>query len=195
MAAREKRVRERFPRIGGLLLTVFEEDQSIKAWQTGAIGEEQLGRSLDRLVEDGVVTLHDRGVPGTRANIDHLAITPAGVWVIDAKKYQGRPTLEVEGGLLRPRVEKLTVAGRDRTRLVDGVLHQVEVVRGVVPEVPVHGVLCFIDADWPLVGGSFVAGGVRVLWPKRLYKRLRESTGDVDVEDVTMRLVERLRPA
>ena len=44
---------------------------------------------------------------GTRANIDHIAVTPTGVYVIDAKKYRGRPHLKIEGGLLRPRVEKL----------------------------------------------------------------------------------------
>lgn len=192
MAAREKRVRERFPRIGGLLLAVFEEDQSIKAWETGAIGEEALGRSLDGLAEDGIAALHDRGVPGSRANIDHVVITASGVWVVDAKKYKGRPTLQVEGGLLRPRVEKLSVAGRDRTKLVDGVLRQVEVVRSVVPDVPVHGVLCFIDADWPLIGGSFALREVKVLWPKRLYKLLREDDGDVDVEATTIRLLESL---
>ncbi|QYJ05400.1 NERD domain-containing protein [Nocardioides panacisoli] len=195
MAARDKRVRERFPRIGGLLLAVFEEEQSIKAWETGAIGEEQLGRSLDRLAEDGIATLHDRGVPGTRANIDHLAVTSAGVWVIDAKKYKGRPTHRVEGGVLRPRVEKLMVAGRDRTKLVDGVIKQVEVVRSVVPDVPVQGALCFIDADWPLLDGSFVMRDIKVLWPKRLYKRLRQDAGDIDVEETTLRLHEVLRPA
>jgi hypothetical protein len=120
-AAREKRVRERFPRIGGVLLAIVNDPQSTKAWETGAVGEEKLGRRLDELVEGGIVALHDRKVPGTRANIDHLAVTPAGVWVIDAKKYKGRPEHKIEGGLFRPRVDKLLVGGRDRTKLVDGV--------------------------------------------------------------------------
>jgi Nuclease-related domain len=34
--------------------------------------------------------LHDRRVSGTRANIDHFVIGPAGVFVIDAKRHQGR---------------------------------------------------------------------------------------------------------
>jgi hypothetical protein len=46
--------------------------------------------------------------------------------VIDAKKYKGRPHLQVEGGILRPRVEKLIVGKRDRSSLVNGVLQQVQ---------------------------------------------------------------------
>jgi hypothetical protein len=34
--------------------------------------------------------LHDRRVSGTRANIDHFVIGPAGVFVIDAKRYEGQ---------------------------------------------------------------------------------------------------------
>ncbi len=92
-----------------------------------------------------------------------------------SQKYRGRPQLKVEGGLLRPRVEKLVVGGRDRTSAVDGVLKQVEVVRDLLDDaVPVHGVLCFIDADWPLVGGAFTTRGVQVLWPKKLNAMLAE---------------------
>lgn len=93
--------------------------------------------------------------------------------MIDAKRYRGRPHLKVEGGLLRPRIERLLVGTRDRTTLVDGVLKQADLVRRIVgDEVPVTGVLCFIEADWPLFGGAFTTRGVDVLWPKRLYARL-----------------------
>src|SRR5690606_29915685 len=85
--------------------------------------------------------------------IDHLAVTPSGIYVIDAKRYRGRPSLKLEGGILRPRTATLLVGSRDCTKLVDGVLKQVDVVRGVLgDDVPVVGVLCFIEADWPLIG-------------------------------------------
>ena len=120
----------------------------------------------------------------SRANIDHVAVTSTGVYVIDAKKYKGRPRLRVDGGLLRPRVERLMVGTRDRTKVVDGVLKQVGVVRAVVgDDVPIHGVLCFVDADWPLIGGAFTTRGVEVLWPKRMYPKL-ESSGPLDVDAV-----------
>lgn len=140
--------------------------------------------------------LHDRLIPGTRANIDHIVVAPGGVWVVDSKRYRGQtPALRVEGGLFRPRVDRLVVGGRDRTRLVDGVLGQVAVVREALPDVPVTGALCFIDAGRPLIGGAFVTRGVHVVRPKRLAKRLGESQGKLDVGAVAATLAARFRPA
>ncbi len=82
----------------------------------------------------------------------------------------------------RPRVEKVLVGRRDCTKLVDGVLKQVDLVREVVGDVPVVGALCFVEADWPLIGGAFTTRGVHVLWPKRLAKLLFEGEpADLDV--------------
>ena len=135
----------------------------------------------------GLQVLHDRRIPGTRANIDHIVVCASGVFVIDAKKYQGRPRLKVEGGLLRPRVEKLMVGSRDCTKLVEGVLKQVDLVQAALDpslgDVPVRGVLCFVEADWPLFGGSFEVRGVDALWPKKLSGKLSED-GPVDAETV-----------
>lgn len=195
-ARREERIRARHKRLGGLILAVSDDPHSTRAWGTGAVGEERLGARLNGLAGDDVRVLHDRKLPGSSANIDHLVVTPAGVFVIDAKRYRGRPRLVVDGGLLRPRVEKLTVGGRDRTTLVDGVLKQVEVVRGVVgDDVPVRGVLCFVDADWPLVGGSFVTRGVVVLWPRKLVERLNATRASrtSQVVEVHRLLARRLR--
>ncbi len=123
------------------------------------------------------MVLHDRRVPRSRANIDHFVVTRAGVWVVDAKHYRDkRPRLHVEGGLFRPRSEKLIV-GSDRTKLVESVLRQVALVRDVVGPVDVHGTLCFVDADWPLFGQLVHRRGVEVCWPKRLAKQLARSRG------------------
>lgn len=181
---REDRVRAKHPKIGGFLLAVTDDPQSTTAWDTGALGEERLGAGLESRASERVRLLHDRRIPRSRANIDHLAVTPTGVYVIDAKKYAGRPRLEVEGGLFRPRVEKLLVGRRDCTKVVDGVLKQIDVVKGVLGDsIPVHGVLCFVEADWPLIGGSFTTRGVAVLWPRKLYPRLA-ADGPLDVEAI-----------
>lgn len=172
-AKREERIRTKHPKLGGLMLAVSDEQQSTTAWDIGALGEERLGKGLDRLASDTLRLLHDRRIPRSKANIDHLAVTASGVYVIDAKKYRGRPHLKIEGGLFRPRVERLLVGSRDCTKLVDGVLKQVDVVRGLLDDdVPVHGVLCFVEADWPLIGGAFTTRGVQALWPKKLYPKL-----------------------
>ena len=170
---RAERIRAGHPKVGGLILALSHDPQTTEAWAQGAVGEERLGARLDALASPSLAVLHDRRIPGTKANIDHVVVTAAGVWVIDAKRYKGRPELKAEGGFLRPRVERLLVDKRDRTTLVDGVLRQVALVRhSLVADLPVTGALCFVDADWPLVGGSFVIRGVEVLWPKRLAKRL-----------------------
>jgi len=170
---REMRVRAKHPKLGSLILALGDDPQSTKAWDVGALGEERLGNRLDELASESLRVLHDRRIPGTRANIDHLAVTPTGVYVIDAKKYKGRPQLRVEGGILRPRIEKLLVGTRDCTKVVDGVLKQVDLARSIVgDDVPLRGVLCFVEADWPLLGGSFMTRGVEGLWPKKLFPKL-----------------------
>ncbi|GAA2007665.1 hypothetical protein GCM10009739_18810 [Microbacterium ulmi] len=78
-----------------------------------------------------------------------------------------RPALRVEGGIIRPRVESLRIGGRDGTKLVQGVQSQVQRVTAALGETvpPMTGVLCLLEADWPLIGGSFCLDGVHVLWP------------------------------
>jgi len=68
--------------------------------------------------------LHDRRVPHTRGNIDHIVITAEGVWVIDTKNYKG--LAKVSLGVLRR--QELTVNGRDKTELASGVRWQMDQV-------------------------------------------------------------------
>ncbi|HEY2557593.1 MAG TPA: nuclease-related domain-containing protein [Diaminobutyricibacter sp.] len=188
---REARIREAHPHIGGFLLAISDDPQSTKAWATGAAGEMALGRRLDGLVNESTFALHDRRIPPTKANIDHIVVSSSGVFVIDAKKYKGRPSLRVEGGFLRPRVEKLMVGSRDQTKLVDGVRGQVAKVRAALAAanlsaVPVSGMLCFVEAEWPLIGGDFSISGIRVVWPKKAAAEIAKP-GPLDSE-VTRRV-------
>jgi hypothetical protein len=102
--------------------------------------------------------------------------------------------LKIEGRLLRPRVEKVLVGRRDCIKLVEGALKQVHLVREVVGDVPVTGVLRFVEADWPLIGEAFVTRGVHVLWPKRLGKLLSEAEGTVEVQSVRRSLAAHFPP-
>jgi hypothetical protein len=63
------------------MLAVTDQPRSTTAWDVGAIGEERLGQGLDRIGCDTVRVLHDRRIPRSRANIDHLAVTAGGVYV------------------------------------------------------------------------------------------------------------------
>src|SRR5690606_30302841 len=120
-------------RHGTLAVALTPERQSPTAWRAGAGGAEEVGRAHEAIAGDSIRVLHDRRIPRTKANIDHIVITPGGVWIIDTKRYSGqRPARRVEGGLFSPRREILLVGGRTQTKLVDAVSGQVERVRSVV---------------------------------------------------------------
>ncbi|MCO5295065.1 MAG: NERD domain-containing protein [Homoserinimonas sp.] len=192
----EARIREQWGRFGNIAVALTPERQSTRAWSTGALGEELVGARLDRIASERIRVLHDRRIPGSKGNIDHIVVTPVGVWVVDTKRYKGTPSLRVEGGLFRPRVERLFVGGRDHTKLVGGVLGQIQRVLEVVPNAPVRGVLCFVDADWPLMAAPFKVGGVEVLWPRKLVALLTATGPErVDVEEVAKRIEARFRSA
>jgi Nuclease-related domain len=147
--SREQRVRARHPRIGSALLALGDAPQHETSWKTGADGEVRVARALERHLRkhDDVFLFHDRRLAGTRANLDHLAVGPGGITVIDAKHLKGRVQVRRDGGILRPRRERLFVAGRDRSSLVEGLLRQVAAVREAFPAADVRGALCFADVD------------------------------------------------
>lgn len=174
--SREQRIRAAHPKLGGLILALSDDPQSTQSWQQGARGEELMAARLAEL-PDSFQVLHDRRIPGGRANIDHLVVGASGVWVIDAKRYKNkRPELRVDGGVFRPRVESLRIGGRDGSSLVRGVQSQVSRVAAALDDetVPVHRVLCFLEADWPLIGGSFTVDDIYVTWPRALMKRMTQ---------------------
>lgn len=150
---REARVRENHPRIGGLLLLLGGSPQHEQAFHIGEIGEREVAATLERRTADGpTVILHDRRMPGGYGNIDHLAIAPTGVFVIDAKNVKGR--VRVVNPLFGP--ARLMISGRNRTKLIDGLDRQVSVVGKALAarghEVPIRGALCFTTAELPMFG-------------------------------------------
>jgi hypothetical protein len=194
-SARERHVRGRFPRIGGALLTVVGEPQHQRAWKRGAEGEERLAARLEQLTRNaGVACLHDRRIPGSRANIDHLGIGPGGVTVIDAKRYRGKVEARRGGGLHSPRVERLFVGGRDRTRLVEDIRAQAAAVRNALAaagagEVDVAAVLCFVELDGLPLLARLAIGEVAIEGPRGTAKRAAR-TGSLTAADA-----ERIRVA
>jgi hypothetical protein len=139
----------------------------IKAWQSGAIGEQAIGARLETLRGEGVLTVHDRRIPGSRANIDHIAVAPSGIIVVDSKNHAGKVVVTRSG---------LTVAGRRCDEMVPGVKKQIAVVRQALADQPlppdlVRGVLCFTRADLPWLRPA--PGGVQLLHRKGLARLLR----------------------
>lgn len=104
-AAREDRARQTLGLLGVVLAKTIDEPQSTRAWKTGADGEGRVGKRLAKLLAGTEVRLlHDRRIPGHgAANIDHLAVGPGGITVIDTKSYRGKVRTERIGGLFSER--------------------------------------------------------------------------------------------
>lgn len=195
---REDRIRSRHPRLGGLILALSDEPQSTRAWAQGAEGERQVGARLDSI--PGAVVLHDRRIPGSRANIDHLAVATSGVWVVDAKHYRGRVEHRDVGGWFRTN-ERLFVGARNCMNLVRAMAAQVEAVRAALGEpnssVPIRAALCFTGAEWGLFSRPFDIDGVAVMWPKALAGAISRA-GPLKPEQIPIladTLAVRLKPA
>src|SRR3954454_23336398 len=107
-------------------------------YERGAAGEEDTAAVLHGLPSDQWVLFHHVRWPGReRANIDHVAVGPPGIFVIDSKNWTGR--IEVRDQVLRQR-------GRAREEAVAGASDAALAVAGLLPSVTpahVHPVLCF----------------------------------------------------
>jgi hypothetical protein len=182
---RETRVREQYGRLSGIVLALTDDPHSTAAWAYGARGERVLGAMLDPLRVEGMGVLHDRKIPACRANIDHIVIAPAGVFVVDAKNYKGRVEYVDRGGWFS-QDGRLYVGRRDKTSLITGMTKQVEAVRETLrarPSVRIIPVICFVEADWSLFARPRRFGDVHVLWPRELGKLVR-AEGTLAASDI-----------
>jgi hypothetical protein len=144
----------------------FRPSLDAGAWRRGAVGERRTARLLGPLEREGWAILHDLAVPGSRANLDHLAIGPGGVFVIDSKQYRGRLQLDSFGQLWHGRYPLAATL-----RAVEFEADQAARVLpdpgvAVVPIVAVHGA----QVPW----GKVVMNGVPVVPARRLPSMLRE---------------------
>ena len=201
---REEQIRSRHPKLGGLILALSNEPASTRVWEQGARGERAVAARLDELAGAHVEVLHDRAMRRangriSNANIDHLAVAASGVWVIDAKSHHGRLEVRRSGGLFSPRVERLYIAGRDKTALLQGLGNQIAAVTAaltaVAAAVPVQGALCFVGTELPWFGETI--GGIPLVGRRGL-ARLLKRPGDLAAEDrlaIAQFLASRFPPA
>jgi hypothetical protein len=198
---RQARVRAAHPRLGGLLLALSNDPTSTTVWQTGARGERLVGELLLSLADRGIVSMHDRRIPGSKANIDHIAVGPSGVFVIDAKRYSGEVTHKTVGPFWRPGPSRLFVNGRDKTSLVEGMAKQMAAVDralvGLEPLPDTRAMLCFVEAEFGWFAKPFEIGGVWVGWRRALADAVTQP-GRLSPDEVgatAIYLAKRLPPA
>ena len=170
---REDRIKAKHKRFVNLRLALAEDPTSTKVWDQGAVGEERVGAWLEAARARGIEVLHDRAVPRSTANIDHLVIAPSGIWIVDAKRYLSGKLERRDVGGWRKTDWRLFVGSRDQTKLVTGVEKQVDLVRSALAgtdfaDVPVHGALCFVEIELGWFPKPFKVRDVHVTWRKHL---------------------------
>jgi Nuclease-related domain len=197
--ARQVRIKARYGTVGSIVAALAGEPRNVQAWRQGAEGEAATARALAiRLASSDVIVLHDRRIRGrSRANIDHIAIGPTGVTVIDTKSSRGRVQLATAGIINRR--EQLLVNGRDSTSQLDSLQRQMECVASVLVhngagDVSVFGALCFpfMRREW-LHYSRARDGLITVDDPAHIAKQLRRS-GPISVAEID-RLAELLGTA
>ena len=138
----------------------FKPSPDAVAWRQGAAGERRTARLLAPLERHGWAILHDLAVPGSTANLDHLALGPGGVFVIDSKQYRGRLQLNAVGKLWHGRHPLAPTLGAVSWEADQAAQALPDPGVAVVPVVAVHGA----QVPW----GKVVTDGVPVVAAQRL---------------------------
>ena len=168
--------------VGGSSALRVSRERHHPNYQKGSVGEYLLSRRLHEDLGDQAVILDDRQVPNSQANIDHVVVASSGVWVIDAKKWQGKIEYKNVGRSWEYKM-RLLVDGRDETKLTDEIYSQVIPVAQILgdPTIPINPALVFINGEWTnwatvrlLADKPYEHQRVLITAPKTLVKKILE---------------------
>ena len=148
---------------------------------------------------EGVVLLDDRRLPGTRDTIACIAVSPAGVFVIDTERYKGLVHTKRPGPMSDLGPYELYVGRRNCTRSLERVIVGRTVVGEALrttswgAEVPIQPMLCLTRAEWGFASAIEV-GDVWVGWPKLVGSRIRSQVvmDSATIEEVSRLIDDRL---
>jgi hypothetical protein len=135
-----------------------------------------------------VIVIPDRRIPGRgRANIDHLAIGPGGITVIDTKSTLGRVQLATTGIIHHHEI--LLVNGRDRTRHLDALERQITTVierlaHHGIDAVDVRGALCYPNMRRGLLHSNRARDGLIIVDDPRHIAKLTNRRGDMTPSEI-----------
>jgi hypothetical protein len=101
----------------------------VLAFKQGEEGELAVADAIQKAVTKVQgIALDNRWMPSGYGDIDHIAIVPSGVYIIDAKAISGK--VEVRSRWFKAPV--LFIAGRDGAKYLDGLDRQSAAVRDVL---------------------------------------------------------------
>jgi hypothetical protein len=165
----------------------FRASRDTRAWRDGARGEQATARLLRRVAGHGAVLFHDVAIPGTPANADHVVMSPAGVVLVDSKRYTGRVWQGPDGRVWHNQypLDRPLRALRLETAAIAGLLG-----------VPVRPLVCVHGAHVDMAG--LVAGEVEIVPAGRLRGLLTAAPpllSQADLAALVARAHSMLRPA
>jgi len=150
-----------------------------RRWVNRADGDRRARARLQLIGHEGLIVLNDRRIPGSRSFIKCIAISTAGVFVIDTKGFRGLVHVKRQGPIRDLGPLELHVGRRNCTSSVDDLSGQVEIVREALSstplgsEVPVNALLCLTRAEWGFASPLEIRD-VWVGWPRLMAGRVRE---------------------
>jgi hypothetical protein len=168
----------------------FRVSEEARNWRRGARGERRTARELDRLTDRAWVVFHDLAVPDSRANVDHLAIGPSGIFLIDSKNWRGRLVFAPDGTLWHgsyPMTAALATIAFEVAAIADALRTPSSAVE---PLLVIHGS--------PIPWGEQFLGGVGILPGRQLVATLLAlppRLSDQQITELAERTINRLRPA
>jgi hypothetical protein len=148
-------------------------------WVKRADGDRRARSRLQLIGHEGVIVLNDRRIPGSKSCIKCIAISTAGVFVIDTKGYRGLVHVKRQGPIRDLGPLELHVGRRNCTPSVEDLSGQVQIVREALSstpwgsEVPVSALLCLTRAEWGFASPIEIRD-VWIGWPRLMAGRVRE---------------------
>jgi hypothetical protein len=167
----------------GLAVTTIRRRELVASWRRGAKGERQTAKLLAKLEREGWRVFHDLAIPGSRANVDHLAIGPGGVWVVDSKLWGKRVHWDPRHGWMHGQsaiTPELNTARWEASEVEQALVDALSRAgRHLTGErgIDVHLVWC-VHGE-PLSGGKLVVDGETIVNPRHLLALLRAGRGPV----------------
>jgi len=171
-----------------LVAAALPADKDPGRWFRGARGEVATGLVLDTLPGRRWHVFHDLAIPGSNANIDHLAVGPSGVWVIDSKTTRTAPRIGIR-----------SVRLGERRLGIDSVRWQAQVVSDRLevkarPVVALH--VAGESGEFWLPRRGVRRRGVRVVLASDLARRLKRGRRRLrrgDIDEMSRAVVEHFR--
>ncbi|WP_284255170.1 nuclease-related domain-containing protein [Pseudolysinimonas kribbensis] len=132
-------------------------DDEARGWYDGVLGERQTALELSLLGPEWTI-LHSIPIGERGTDIDHLAIGPCGVFVINSKRHPGKT---VTAGGLGMRLDGIGVGH------VSSIARQTAQVEGRLSSrcgfaVPVEGILSFVDVRRIVIKAPLGENGTRI---------------------------------